>query len=309
MKAELLSAVCYHNRKDLYTFLRNYKIPFSLVSLYKAVMNENIDTDFVELLTGELGDKDEFSIREKYLMQMTLGMALKHSSPRVANSLIKASGILPSTVVCYCAVRIGRDQEIHASVLFQSLLQHNQWQPNVYHVLKRIRSDTEDTRIICELISSTKSAQEPFQNSNLFIHGISFIREWANTVRSVEMETDEETNFLTVKDIQAWESAMSSFMDVKMYEHDEKELLNVGTALTTTLLLKDLTVAGFVNRFTIEQWGAITQRKNHDKSWSPEDAVICTLALIDEDLSIQPRKIWRGIEPRDSAKTRYVGVR
>ena len=141
-KAELLSAACYYNWKDVHTFLMSNKIPVGMKSyiLYKAVMNENIDTDFVKYLTAELVNTDDLSIKDNYLMQSALGVALSHSSPRLANAL-KDSGLVPSSVFCYCAIRIGSHQEIHASVLFQPLLQYNQRQPNVYHVLKRMRSD------------------------------------------------------------------------------------------------------------------------------------------------------------------------
>ena len=308
VKAEILAAVCYYDRKDLdlYTFLRSYKVPLSSISLYKAVMNENIDSDFVNLLIGELSQKN-LSIREKYLMQMGLGMALNHGSPRVYN-VLKAGGLLPSTVMCYCAVRIGSDQEIHASILFIPLQQHNQWEPNIYHVLKCHQTNMGSAKISCEVITATKNEREPFQNWDLIGHGIKFIKDWADRVKLMQMDEDEMKLF-AANDTPEWEATMSSFTELQMKENGNCEMLNEETALTTALLIKELTMAGFIHRFTMEQWHIITQRKKHDKNWNQEDVVVCLAALIDEDLSVQPRKIWRGIEPRDSAKTRYLGVR
>ena len=292
VKAEILAAVCYYDRKDLdlYTFLRSYKVPLSSISLYKAVMNENIDSDFVNLLIGELSQKN-LSIREKYLMQMGLGMALNHGSPRVYN-VLKAGGLLPSTVMCYCAVRIGSDQEIHASILFISLQQHNQWEPNIYHVLKCHQTNMGSAKISCEVITATKNEREQFQNWDLIGHGIKFIKEWADRVKLMQMDQDEMKLF-TANDIPEWEATMSSFTELQMKENGNCERLNEETALTTTLLIKELTMAGFIHRFTLEQWHIITQRKKHDKNWNQEDVVVCLAALIDEDLSVQPRKIWR----------------
>ena len=270
-------------------------------------MNENIDTDFVTYLIAELVNKDDLSIQDKHLMQRALGVTLSHSSPRVANAL-NASGLLPSSVICYCAIRIGSHQEIHASVLFQPLLQYNPWQPNVYRVLKRMRSDKGDANITCELITATKNAQEPFQNLDLIKHGIRSMRECAILAR-MDKEDEDESSLLLVKDIQAWEAAMSSFLELKIDENVESEVLNEETALSTSLLLKELTMAGVVFHVTNEVLDIITRRKAADKSWNPKDAVICTFALIDNNLSTQPRSIWRYIEQRDSAETRSLFYR
>ena len=126
-KAGLLSAACYYNWKDVHIFLRSNEVPVGMKSLilYKAVMNANIDTEFVQYLIAELVIKDDLSTHDKYLIQATLCVALSHSSPRLANAL-KDSGLVPSSVICYCAIIIGSHQEIHASLLFQPLLQYNQ---------------------------------------------------------------------------------------------------------------------------------------------------------------------------------------
>ena len=305
-KAGLLSVACYYNLKDVHTFLMSNKVPVGIknIILYKAVMNENIDTDFVKYLTAELVNKDDLSTHDKHLMQRALGVALSHSSPRLANAL-KDSGLLPSSVNCYCAIRIGSHQEIHASVLFQPFIQYNRWQPNVYHMLKRMRSDKGDANITCELITATKNAQEPFQNSDLIIHGIRSMREWSIRAR-LDQEDKNESSRLFVKEIQACEAVMSSFLELKIDENVEIEVLKEETALTTSLLLKELTMAGQGFNFRKEQLDIILQRKADDTSWSPEDAVICTLALIDEDLSTQPRSIWRYMESSDPAKTRRL---
>ena len=302
-KAGILSAACDYNWKDVHTFLMSNKVPVGIkkLFLYMTVMNENIDTDFVKFLTDELVNKDDLSTHDKYLTQAALGVALSHSSPRVANAL-SASGLLPSSVICYCAVRIGSHQEIHASLLFQPLLQINQRQPNVYHILKRMKSDKGDANITCELITATKNAHEPFQNLDLIIHGIKFMREWAILPR-LDQE-DYEISLPLEKDFQAWEAAKASFLELKMDKNVESEVLKEETALTTSLLLKEFTMAGLGFRLTTELLDSITRRKARDKSWNPEDAVICTLALIDDDLSVQPRLVWRYMESRDSAKTR-----
>ena len=305
VKAQLLSSVCCHNNKDLYMFLRTNKIPFNLTCLYWAVINENLDTDFFELLNGEFKDHGELATDEKYLMQVALGMSFKQKSPCIANSLI-ASGLIPSTVTCYCAVRIGSDQNVHASVLFQPLVKHNPDQPTVHHVLKRIRSDKGATQISCELFAATKYGNQPFRNSNLILHGLKYVRKWAIAEREIEEGT---IKCLTKEDFEKWESAMTCCLDVEKDALAESEVLNVQTALSTTQLLIDLTVDGFVDHFTKEQYEIISKRKTHDKSWNPEDAVICTLALIDEDLTINPWMIWLEIEPRDSDKTRFTGYR
>ena len=171
-----------------------------------------------------------------------------------------------------------------------------------------MRSDKGNENIACELITATKNAQEPFQNSDLIIHGIRFMRERAILAR-LEQEDEDESSRLLVKDIQAWEAAMSSFMELKMDKNVESEVLKEETALSTSLLLKELTMAGPRFPVTKEQLDIITRRKARDKSWNPENAVICTLALIDEDLSVQPREIWRYMEPSDSAKTRSLFYR
>ena len=308
-KTELLSEACYYNWKDVHSFLRSnkvVKVPLGMKSLilYKVVMNENIDTDFVTYLIAELVNKDDLSIKDKYLMQIALGVAMSHSSPRVANAL-NASGLLPSSVICYCAIRIGSHQEINASLLFQPLLQYNHRQPNVYHLLKRMKSDKGDANITCELITATKNAQEPFQNSDLIIHGIRFMREWAILARR-EQKYEDESSRLLVKDIQAWEAAMSSFLELKMDENVESEVLNEETALTTSLLLKEITMAGVGFHVTKEKLDIIKRRKARDKSWNPEDAFICALALIDEDLSTKAKSIWRYMESSDLAKTSYL---
>ena len=77
-KAGLLSTACYYNLKDVHTFLRSNKVPLGMKSLilYKAVMDENIDTDFVKYLTAELVNTDDLSITDKELMQRALGVAL-----------------------------------------------------------------------------------------------------------------------------------------------------------------------------------------------------------------------------------------
>ena len=296
VKAELLSSMCYHNNKDLYMFLRTNRIPFNALCVYSAVMNENIDTDFLQLLTGDLKGHGEFATSEKYVVQLALGLSFKQNSPHIANSLI-SSGIVPSTITCYCAIRIGRDQNVHASVLFQPLLQHNPAQPTIYHVMKRIRSDKGATQFSCELFTATKDGNKPFQNLNLILHGIKFVTER-------EIEEDIGKEILTKEDFEKWETAMTCCLGLEKDALAESEVLNVQTALSTTQLLIDLTVDGFVNQITIEQKEIISKRK---KSWNPEDAVICTLALIDEDLTIKPGKIWLEIEPRDSAKTRFTG--
>ena len=305
-KAGLLSAACYYNWKDVHSFLRSNKVPLGMKSfiLYKAVMNENIDTDFVKYLIAELVNKDDLSTHDQHLMQRALGVALSHSSPRLANAL-KDSGLLPSSVICYCAIRIGSHQEIHASVLFQPFIQYNRWQPNVYHVLKRMKSDKGDANITCKLITATKNAQEPFQNSDLIIHGIRFMREWAILARW-EQNYEYEGSRLLVKDIQAWEAAMSSFLELKMDENLESEVLNEETALTTSLLLKEITMAGVGFHVTKEKMDIIKRRKARDKSWNPEDAFICALALIDEDLSTKAKSIWRYMGSSDLAKTSYL---
>ena len=168
-----------------------------------------------------------------------------------------------------------------------------------------MKSDKGDANITCELITATKNAQEPFQNSDLMIHGIRFMRDWAILDR-LEQEDEYESSRLFVKNIQAWEAAMSSFLELKMDENVESEVFKEETALTSSLLLKELTMAGLLFRFTAEQLDIITRRKAHDKSCNPEDAVICTLALVDEDLSTQPRSIWRYMESSDLAKTSYL---
>ena len=302
-KAGLLSAACFYNLKDVHTFLMSNKVPLGMKSLilYKAVMNENIDTDFVKYLIAELVNTDDLSTHDKYLTQSALGVALSHSSPRVANAL-NANGLLPSSVICYCAIRIGSHQTIHSSVLFQPLLQYNQRQPNVYHVLKRMKSDKGDENVACELIAATKNAQEPFQNSDLIIHGIRFLRGWA-ILAILDLEDEDESIRLLVKDIQAWEAAMPRFTELKIDENVESEVLNEETALSTSLLLKELTMAGVGFHVTKEQLDIITRIKARDKSWSTEDAVICTLVLIDEDLSVQPRLIWNYIELSDPTNT------
>ena len=307
-KAELLSAACYYNWKDVHTFLMSNKVPVGIKSLilYKAVMNENIDTDFVKFLTAELVNTDDLSITDKCLMQSALGVVLSHSSPRLANALAD-SGLLPSSVICYCAVRIGRHQEIHASLLFQPLLQYNQWQSSVYHVLKRMKSDQGDRKITCELITATKNAQEPFQNLDLIVHGIRFLRKWEKRPIKLIKENEQKKNLL--KDVQACEAAISCFMELKIDENMESEELNEETALTTSLL-KELTMAGLVFRFTTEQLDIIIRRQADGKSWNSEDPVICSLALIDENLLVKPRKIWRFMESScDSAKTRGLFYR
>ena len=298
-KAELLSAACHYNWKDVHTFLVSNKVPVGMKSLilHMAVMNENIDTDFVKYLTAELVNTDDLSIQDKYFIQGALGVALSHISPRLTNALTD-SGLLPSSVICYCAIRIGSPQEIHASVLFQPLLQYNQRQPNVYHVLKRMKSDKGDENITCELITATKNAQEPFQNADLIIDGIRFMREWAMLAR---LEQEDESSRLFVKDIQAWEAAMSSFLELKIGENVESEVLKEETALITSLLLKEFTMAGLGFRITTEQLDIITKRDAADKSWNPEDAFIFASALIDEDLSTH--QIWIYMESSDTAST------
>ena len=213
MKAELLSIACHVNSKDVHTFLRSNKVPLrrdKYNSVHMPLGMKDIDTEFVKYLTSELVNKDDLSINDKHLMQIALWEALGHSNSYVANAL-KASGLLPSSVLCFCAVRIGRHKEVHASLLFLPLLQYDRRQPNVYHVLKRISLNKGDANIICELITATQDAQEPFQNSDLIVHGIKFIRDWANTVVSREMDRGNENDLLNRKYNQAWKTAHVKF--------------------------------------------------------------------------------------------------
>ena len=291
LKTEMLIAICYYNRLDLYNSLKCCNVPLSALCLYKAMMNQNIDSDFVTHLIDDLSQTG-LSTNEKYVLQMGLGNAMKNADSR-GFDILNTGVLQPKGFICYSVVMIDTDQELQGSLLFQPLDLHLKQECNAHYTSSRLERNAADAKIKCEIITMAKTETETFKRPDIIVKGIQFLKEWFERKKEKQTSKNVDKECAKAKSVQAFESALVYFTELSMAMNDTQEKVMKEDPLPTTSLIMDLTKTGFVFYIGSEHSTVIRQRK---KLWNNKYVVTSLAFMMDEHLSVQPKRLWRRLD-------------
>ena len=230
VKSEALAGACGANRNDIYMELRNDSVEITPFCLYKAVENEKINPDFVQVIINDLKKEGKYQVDNQELL-FCLGMSLKNEQ---TFKILEESGLHSSTEMLHFAVKLGDNEVINA--LIAELKKENRWIPDDMYVSRAL---TEAHATCKDVIYSVLvSAGAKLTIASVY---------WAIIEHGYEevlfvIESLKENDLV---DPESYEMAWSMAMAMKNEDKRILQLLEKENSIPTTALVYALSTIGY----------------------------------------------------------------